>query len=281
VPATPEVAVVMITMDRPERAEATVRRLLALPDRPRIVVVDQGTRPVRPDDAGGRVTVLRPGRNLGAAGRNLGVEATDAPVVAFSDDDSWWAPGSLRAASRTLARHPALGLLAATVVVEPGGGTDPFCRVLADSPLPGAGPGTPILGFMACAAVVRRRAFLDAGGFPDGMGVGGEEDRLALDLSTRGWELRYLPQLTAHHHPLPGDGRGQRRRREVRNALWTAWQRLPALLALQVSAAALRGEPDRRAAWRGLLDALAGAPRVLHERRVVSPAVARDRARLL
>ena len=130
---------------------------------------------------------------------------------------------------------------------------------------------------MACAAVVRRQAFLEVGGFPAEMGVGGEEALLALDLVARGWGLRYLPELVAHHHPLPGDGRGPRRRREVRNALWTAWQRLPARLALQVSAAALYQQRDRRAAALGLLDAVAGGAGALRRRRVVPPAVARQR----
>ena len=51
----PPVSVVMITKDRPERAAATVDRLLALPDRPQVVVVDQGTRAVRLDDGQRRV----------------------------------------------------------------------------------------------------------------------------------------------------------------------------------------------------------------------------------
>ena len=39
-------------------------------------------------------------KNHGALARNLGVRATQAPYVAFSDDDSWWQAGSLgRAAS--------------------------------------------------------------------------------------------------------------------------------------------------------------------------------------
>ena len=75
---------------------------------------------------------------------------------------SWWAAGSLDRAAALFDRHADLGLLAGRVVVEPQGRDDPFCALLAASPLEGAGPGVPILGFMACAAVVRRDAFLEA-----------------------------------------------------------------------------------------------------------------------
>lgn len=276
-----EMAVVMITRGRPELAATTVDRLLRLPDRPQVVVVDQGEEPLVLASHE-RLLVLRPGSNLGAAGRNVGVAATEAEFVAFCDDDSWWEPGALTVASRLLAQHPRTALLAATVVVEPAGIADPFCELLASSPLPGGdGPGPRILGFMACAAVVRRSVFLAVGGFPSGFGVGGEEDRLALDLAAAGWELRYVSSLVAHHCPAPRSDHTARNRRLARNALWTSWQRFPAMMAARDTASVLRGAARRKGSLAGLFDAVAGWRVALRERRVVPDSVAQDRRLLL
>jgi len=278
-----DVSVVMITRGRPGDAVAAVRRLLDLPERPQVVVVDHNAEPLPeryPDDD--RLLVLRPGHDLGAAGRNLGVESCRSPFVAFCDDDSWWQPGSLSLAASLFEDHPSVGLLAAHVTVEPDGRPDPFCTVLANSPLdPGVGPGTRVLGFMACAAVVRREAFLATGGFPAGIGVGAEEDRLALDLAATGWELRYVPNLRVHHQPGLGRDHSQRNRVLMRNALWASWQRLPLVLTLRESAALLARRRRTPGAWAGAAEAVAGAPRVLLSRSVVPPSVAADRARLL
>ncbi|CAL9382256.1 hypothetical protein SUDANB13_01077 [Streptomyces sp. enrichment culture] len=63
--------------------------------------------------------------------------------------------------------HPRLGLVSARPLVGPAGAPDPLNDVLAASPLGPAKdlPGTQVLGFLACACVVRREAYLEAGGF--------------------------------------------------------------------------------------------------------------------
>ena len=70
-----------------------------------------------------------------------------------------------------------VGLLAARIIVEPGGRLDPTCAVMRASPLRGARPhpGPPVLGFVACGAVARRSAVLECGGFHRRYGVGGLE----------------------------------------------------------------------------------------------------------
>ena len=64
-----------------------------------------------------------------------------------------------------------------------------------------AGPA--VLGFLACAVVVRRDAFLAAGGFQPRLHVYGEEALLAMDLAAAGWLLSYAPELTVRHLPRP------------------------------------------------------------------------------
>jgi GT2 family glycosyltransferase len=232
-PASPSrVAVVIATRNRGPELLGTLTRLLALDERPRVVVVDNGSTDgtaqlIRDRQPGVQVVGLR--RNRGAAARTIGARLVDTPYVAFSDDDSWWAPGALGRAVELLDRHPRLAVLAARVLVGPDQRVDPVCREMADSPLPPADdlPGPPVLGFIACGAVVRRDAFLEVGGFDARLGVGGEEELLSLDLATRGWGLAYVADVVAHHHPSPVRDPSGRRRRQVRNALWSAWLRRP------------------------------------------------------
>jgi GT2 family glycosyltransferase len=119
---------------------------------------------------------------------------------------------------------------------------------------------------VACGAVVRRDAFLAAGGFAPRFGVGGEEELLAVDLASAGWALRYAPQIVAHHHPAPGPRHG-REVVQARNALWAAWLRRPLRIALART---------RRAGPRAVLAAARELPWVLRDRRVVPGDVERD-----
>jgi glycosyltransferase involved in cell wall biosynthesis len=162
-PASPApVAVVIATRNRGTELLGTLTRLRALREQPPIVVVDNGSTDgtaelVRANYPGVRVVGLR--RNQGGAARTVGARLVDSPYVAFSDDDSWWAPGALGRAAELLERHPRLAVLAARVLVGPDERLDPVCREMARSPLPSAPdlPGPSVLGFIACGAVVRPR----------------------------------------------------------------------------------------------------------------------------
>lgn len=264
--------VAMITKDRPASALRTLDRLAALPERPPVVVVDNGLDPavteaLRAHPTGPRV--LAPGRNTGALGRNLAVRHATTPYVAFSDDDSWWRPGALRRAADLLDAHPRLGLLAARSLVGPEQQDDPLNELLSRSPLPpDAGlPGRPVLGFLGCACVVRRRAHLEAGGYHPLLFFGAEETLLAYDLAAAGWGVSYDPSVTAHHHPDPGERPG-RSALLRRNALLTAWLRRPVRVALRhtfaLSAEAWRGDTEAAFALR---EAGARLPAALRLRR--------------
>jgi GT2 family glycosyltransferase len=231
---------------------------------------------------GAGAEVVRLQANLGAGARTIGVRETPAPYVALCDDDSWWAPGSLARAADLLDAHPRLAVVAARVLVEPGRGEDPVCTAMADSPLPPAPdlPGRPVLGFVACGAVVRRSAFLEVGGFDSRYGIGGEEELLALDLAAAGWGLAYVPEVVAHHRPSPVRDPAARRRRQLRNALWSAWLRRRLGGTAPATLRALRAAGWDRAARAGVLDALRSLPWVLRERRAV-PAHVERAARLL
>lgn len=273
--------VVIATRDRRARLLATLERFEALGDRPPIVVVDGASTDGTAAAVRRRhrwVEVIRGDRQLGAAARTLGVAAAETPLVAFSDDDSWWAPESLRRAVELFGTYPALGLIAARIVVEPRARPDPTCEAMRESPLRSATalPGPPVLGFLACGAVARRSAFLACGGFHGRYGFGGEEHLLAVDMATAGWGLAYVDDVVAHHEPVPGP-RAWQGGSELRNRLWSTWLRRPLPRAAQLTIALVRdtdgGGPALRAALHGL-------PWVLRERRVV-PAHVESWLRLL
>jgi GT2 family glycosyltransferase len=275
----PRIGLVVITRDRRESLSHTLDRLAELPEHPPVVVVDNGSsdgtaEAVRSGHPS--VRLLTPGRNLGAVGRNLGVAALTTAYIAFSDDDSWWEPGALAHAAGLFDAHPRLALIAAATKIGPDGLRDPLNDVLAASPL-GTDPDLPgpsVLGFLACAAVVRREAFLDAGGFHPVLHFGAEERLLALDLAARGWGLAYCPEVVARHDPDPAERPG-RTALVRRNDLLTAWMRRPFAHALARTADLLRDARADPQARRALAGAARGLPRALAHRRALPPWVER------
>ncbi|MGY1786022.1 glycosyltransferase family 2 protein [Geodermatophilus sp. SYSU D00698] len=272
----PRVAVVVITHQRRDEVLGALSRLRALPERPRVVVVDNGSTDGTAEAIARRfpaVELVASPENLGAIGRNVGVGRLDTPYVAFCDDDTWWDPGSLRTAADVLDAHPRLAVVTARILVEPGGREDPIVPELRDSPVPGAGwlPGPALGSFLAGASVVRREAFLEVGGFSERLWLGGEEELMAGDLAAAGWELCYLPELTVHHQASKARDGHRRRRDGIRNTLWTTWLRRPLGPALRRTVHLLATLPRDRVTAQGLWAAVRGIPWLVRERRVLPP----------
>lgn len=271
-----DVTIVMITHNRLAEVLHSLEHLSRLPERPKILVVDNGSGDGTAAAVGRqfpRVKVLTLAENLGAAGRTIGVAHASARYVAFCDDDTWWEPGSLSRAAHLFDVHPQVAVMTGRILVGPENREDPICGELEQSPLPDEPdlPGYPLLGFLAGASVIRRSAFLEVGGFEPRFFIGGEEELLALDLATRGWSLRYVPELVVHHHPSPNRDAASRRWHLLRNALWSAWLRRPLRSALRETVRLIRTSPHDRTALLGFSHALAGLPWVLRQRRVVPP----------
>jgi len=284
--STPSVTVVVITHNRRAELARTLNSLVELPERPPVVVVDNGSvdgtaRMVR--CCYPQVRLIEPRCNLGAAGRNLAMAGVDTPYVAFCDDDMWWDPGSLARAARVLDDHPDVAVITARIILEPGGTDDPINHDMRDSPLSRRDdaprypdvPGYPLISFLAGASVVRRAAVQAAGGFSARLGVGGEEELLSWDLADAGWSLLYLPACVCHHEPSPQRDPTMRRRIGVRNALWTAWLRRPVGKALVRSARILSVAPKDVVTLSAVLDAARGAGWVHQERRLLGTEVER------
>lgn len=273
--------VAIITWNRREELCRTLDRLRRCPEGPRVVVVDNGSSDGTAEAVAHHhpdVALIRAGRNLGAAGRNLAVAGIAAPYVAFCDDDTWWEPGSLSRAADALDHHPRLAVVTGQIIVEPTGRADPVCADMADSALPDV-PGVigrPLLSFLAGASMVRRAAFTAAGGFNEHFFFGGEEELLGIDLVSAGWAMTYLDDVVVHHHASTLRDAHEGRRRGIRNTLWFTWMRRPGRSALRRTARQIRRLPCDAVTLAGLLDAARGLPWVWRHRRVVPAGVERD-----
>ena len=114
--------IVLITHNRQAEVLRSLEQLSRLPERPMIILVDNGSGDGTVAAVGTqfpRVEVLALGENLGAAGRTIGVAHAATPYVAFCDDDTWWQPGSLVLAAELFERHPQLAVMTGRILVGP------------------------------------------------------------------------------------------------------------------------------------------------------------------
>ena len=174
-PGDDRVSVVVITRDRRAELLRTLDALAALPERPEVVVVDNGSRDgtpaavARAHPAVARDRAAR--QNAGAGGgARAGVRRRAAGrYIAFCDDDSWWAPGVARGARADLLDADPAPRASSPRACSSGRSErlERVCAAMAASPLPPEPglPGPRVLGFVACGAVVRREAYLAVGGF--------------------------------------------------------------------------------------------------------------------
>jgi GT2 family glycosyltransferase len=267
---------VIASRNRAAELAATITRLLDTTNCP-IILVDNNSE----DDSVGtarrieacsanRLQIIELGSNRGAVGRNVGVAACRTPFVAFCDDDSWWAPDATAIAEEIFDGHPTVGLLAARTEVWPQRRDDPLADELANSALgrrPDL-PGPSILGFLACSAMVRKPAFVAAGGFSDILHFRGEEQLLALDLATLGWELCYCPELVAVHQPsVLRPTTAAQDARSLRNAVLTTWMRRPIRHCVKATGRLIWAALHDGEHARGAAQALVSLPAVVGQRR--------------
>ena len=76
-------------------------------------------------------------------------------------------------------------------------------HAMAASPFPNTlgVRGSELVGLLGGACMMRRAAFLEAGGYHPRLFLGREEALLAVDLLTAGWHMAYIPGVVVHHHP--------------------------------------------------------------------------------
>lgn len=231
---------VILAFNRADDVEHTLDRLAGQPLH-EVIVVDSGG-----DDTSERVRArddavrLIEAPDIGAAARNLGAEAAEGELLLMLDDDSYPRPGAIEMLRGAFARDPELGLAAGLVLEvardgavlhSDGVGTfDWFLRAGHRGPVPAE--GIPTFFFPEGGCMVRRDAFLEAGGFFAPYFFTVSEVDVATRLIGLGWDVRYLPQAVFEHRKAPG-GRADARtmRLRIRNQLWYFWLRFPAAVA--------------------------------------------------
>jgi GT2 family glycosyltransferase len=198
----PDITVVVPVYNRRNWLKRCLTGLAGLPERPAVVVVDNGSD----DGSAGLVAsefptvrLLRRQVNPMAEVRNAGVAAASTPIVAFADVDSGWVPGALARAVETMNRYPRLALIAARTLTGAKRTADPMTHFLASASrgVETDLPGPSVQGFRTSSAIVRRDAFLAVGGFDPAAKATGPERRLAYDLARAGWGLAYCPDVVA------------------------------------------------------------------------------------
>jgi N-acetylglucosaminyl-diphospho-decaprenol L-rhamnosyltransferase len=279
------VSVVVLTHNRRLELVRALRHACALPSKPRVIVVDNGSSDGTAEmvaDEFPEVVVAHAGRNLGAAGRNVGLRVAATPFVALADDDTWWTEDGLERAIDVLECHRRVAVVSGRVLVGADAHVDPTCRMMAGSPLPRDAtlPGPRLLGFLAGASMVRREPVLAVGGFEPRLFLGGEESLLATDLAAAGWATVYDDDVVVHHQPSGQRDAHARRALTYRNDLWFAWRRRPLRIAVAATAALAREALRDRDARRALAAALRGLPWTCATRRRLPETLEEDWRRL-
>ena len=236
----PGVSAVLLTFNRRAAVERVLDELDAQGCVDELIVVDassDGTAEmVR---ARGGVKLLEPG-DLGTAGRNVGARAAVHDLVLFLDDDCYPEPGAVATLTDAFTANPRLAVAAGLVrdvdwdgsvlIVDQPGSFDWFLRsgITGDPP-----EGIPAYFFAEGASMVRRGAFLAAGGFYAPFFFTVSELDAALRVAAAGWEVRYFPRAPFSH--LKAGERGSFTRAlhlRVRNQLWHFWLRYPPAMAV-------------------------------------------------
>lgn len=268
---TKYISVVIITRNRVQSVMRTLQRLHDLPESFAIYVVDNHST----DNTAAsiqkyfpEVTLISLAENKGAIGRNVGVQHTTTPYVAFCDDDSWWEPEALTKAVSYFEQYPDVGLISGKILVNESRKLDPVSSLQSNSPLTGyvSMPGPAILGFLGCGIIVRKRAFMEVHGYNRHIYFNGEEELLGIDLAAEGWGLTYCEDVVGCHYPAPRSNASQRHQMAVRNRIQVAFMRRPWRRALGITfELAMRALKDGNVAL-GVLQGLARTPIALWNR---------------
>ena len=191
------------------------------------------------------------------------------------DDDSYPLPGAIETGLAAFIGRPHLAVVGGLVrdvdasgrvlQVDQPGSFDWFLRAGRNGDSPP--DGFPAFFFPACAAFVRKSAFLEVGGFLKPLFMHNIEVELTTRLIAAGWDVRYLPTASFDHMkaPLGVTRNAAMAKYRVRNQVWYFWmhfppglaaRRVPAYLLFDLIEYTYRRNPSAwlegvRAAWTG------------------------------
>lgn len=214
-------AVVMVTFDRRDEVLCALDSIRTQSVSPRVVVLVNGStdhtaEAVRERHPHVEVIDHPEARPLLARRQEL-LERVECEAMIILDDDAVLTHPETLARSLADLDHPRVGAVAIPVH-ERGGVRVP--RGAADRP-------EAVARFLGAAAVLRRRACLDAGGWFVDLGMYYEEDDLCLKLLANGWFCRLGTAEPVEHNPSPSHrDSGDRIRRATASKLRFRWRHL-------------------------------------------------------
>jgi GT2 family glycosyltransferase len=294
----PKIAVIIVNANTGEHIDRALDALAGQTLEPaRVIVVDNASNDGSPDAIARRfpsVEVVRLERNVGfAAANNVGVQAADdCEWVALLNPDAFPLRDWLEALARAAERHREYSFFGSRLVSAeaPGvlDGTGDVYHVSGlawrrdhGRPATVAPPAGEIFSPCAAAALYRRDAFLEVGGFDEGYFCYFEDSDLSFRLRLAGHRCLYVPDAVVHHVGSATAGRFSDFTvyHSFRNLVWTyaknmpgplVWLYLPQHLVATGLALAwfgLRGQG--RVVLASKRDALRELPRVLEQRRAI------------
>jgi glycosyltransferase involved in cell wall biosynthesis len=230
------IAVVVPTFSRPEHLLRCLRALERQTVEPAEVIVagrdhDDATRAAVAELAGDRIRYLTV--RFGApqlAAMNAGVEAADAQIVAFTDDDAEPRPDWLARLEAHFA-DPAVGAVGGPDLVHLSGGVLEgsesrvgvvtwYGRTVGNHHL-GVGAARPV-DFLKGVNLSVRRALWDVDPRLQGEGIQMHwEMDLCLGIRRRGHRVVYDPAIVVDHHPAPRATTADTRWPRTARAVWS------------------------------------------------------------
>lgn len=201
-----------------------------------IIVVDDASDPpvgpfLRqvPESIARKIRLIELPGGLGyIAGRNRMMREAATPTVLMLDDDAYLIDASaVKRAADVLARHPDVAAVACAQAEANG---SPWPAAMQPSPV---SYGCYVTSYIGCAALLRRRVFVELGGYQESFFFYGEEKDYCLRVLNAGYHVVYLPDALVAHVPDP-TGRSESRylRYVVRNDCLSALYNEPLLMAL-------------------------------------------------
>jgi GT2 family glycosyltransferase len=239
------VSAVIITRNRKDALEVVLGRLLEGPVS-EILVVDNGSSDGTADFVRGygrSVRLLEPGENLGVAGRNLAAAEAKGQLLLMLDDDCFPLPGAVKTLAEAFSANPRLGVaggfvrdvdLDGNVLRQTEIGTfDWWLRAGRKGEV--QPEGLLAFSFPEGACMIRREAYLEAGGFFEPYFVASAEVDLGARLQANGWQVRYFPQAGFDHMKAESERKSPERELyyRIRNHIWYIWLRFPTSVAVR------------------------------------------------
>jgi hypothetical protein len=143
-----------------------------------------------------RIKILDEPKRGPSATRNTGVRASSAELLAFLDADDWWRPTMLARTVELLDRDPKCVLVYTDLALVDSTGHEQMASITGESHPPTVADMLERLWpILPSAVLMRRRAFDDAGGFPEDL-IAFEDVYFWLLVREHG-TFQYLPEPLA------------------------------------------------------------------------------------